>query len=253
MAAERGAAAAAEDLEAAVEAGDQLGEGDRAQADGGQLQGERDAVEAVREGEGALAVCGGQGGAAGHGGGALHEQLDGVVAGQRRDRYAVLAGHVQRLPAGGEDAQPRRLAQQDVAEHRAGVDEVLAGVQDYQQPPLPQMFDHGVQRAHPRLLGQLQHPGHGRRDQLGVVQRGQLHQPYPVGEPPARRPGRAQRGTALAHATRADERHQPRPVQGTLDQGEFLGPAHEAGELHRELPAAPLPEAESHAAPVFAP
>ncbi len=214
------------------------------------VRGRGDAVEAVDEGEGALAVGAVEGGAAGDGSGALHEQVDGVGAGQRGDRQTALTGHVQRLPAGGEDAQAGGLAQQDVAEHRARVDQVFAGVEDDQHPPPAQMFHDGVQRRHAGLLGQFQHAREGRRHQLRVVQGRQLHQPHPVGEPVGDRAGRPQCRTALADATGTDQRHQPGPCQLALEHREFLGASDEAGQLHRELTAPPLSEAVSHAAPI---
>ncbi|MFF8448663.1 hypothetical protein ACF06Q_13280 [Streptomyces leeuwenhoekii] len=209
VAGQGGAPAAGEDLEAVVQAGGELGQRHRAQPDGGQFQGERDAVEAVDQREGVLPAARSGAHAAGDGGGALLEQLHGVPARQRRDRQAELAGHVERLPAGGEHAQPGRLAQQDVAEHRAGVDEVLAGVEDDQQPPAAQMFDDGVQRAHPGLLGQLQHTRQRGRQQLGIVQPGQLHQPHAVRVPLGQVAGGPQRDPALADTARAHQREQP--------------------------------------------
>jgi len=142
------------------------------------------------------------------GGGPLHEQVDRgaarrvrtvgrVQAGdrQRRNGAGVLADHVERLAACREQGDAGGLRDDRLDEYRAGVDEMLAGIEDQQQVAVTQVGEHGVPLLASRPLGEAE----GVRDQVGKVlgfaQRGQLDQAHPVDEhrtaPPARAPVRA--------------------------------------------------------------
>ncbi|MFI6291544.1 hypothetical protein ACIBEJ_08135 [Nonomuraea sp. NPDC050790] len=124
-----------------VEPGQDLLGRQGAHVGGGQFEGERDAVEAFAEPVHGLQVRGGELPVVGDGGGAVGEQPGrlrqlGLVlgggrrAGQRADAEDVLAGDVQRDAGGGQDGQPGGGAQQVLGEVGAGVDQVLAGVED---------------------------------------------------------------------------------------------------------------------------
>ena len=82
----------------------------------------------------------------------------GVVTGQAEpgEDVAALAGHVQRLPAGGEHRDLARLGDDGLGEQRAGVDDVLAGVEDQQHALVAQVREHRVELRAARLLGQAE-------------------------------------------------------------------------------------------------
>ena len=131
-----------QEQEPLVEPARDLGDVERAGAGRGELDRQRDAVEPAadlhdgrRRGIRQLEVRI-------HGTGALHEQrngrrrgevapIEGVerVDGERLDTPDVLAGDRQRLAAGGEDMDVRRMAQDAVDECRDRFDEVLAVVE----------------------------------------------------------------------------------------------------------------------------
>jgi hypothetical protein len=132
----------------------QLLQRDGPQPPGGQLDGQRNPVQAPAEPDHAVAVGVGDGETGHHRHRALGEQLDRVAGArgpgppvrhrQRRDRAGVLAGHRQRLPAGGEHGDDGR-PEQDVGQHGARVDQVLAGVQDQQHSLVAQVLDDRVE------------------------------------------------------------------------------------------------------------
>jgi hypothetical protein len=129
VAGERGAHTGGEQAEPVVEAvGDLLGR-EGAQAGGGQLDGERLAVEAAAD-----LGDGGPGGgvereAGPHGGGPVDEELDGVGFGERVDGVQHLARHPQRLAAGGEHPQAGARGEQGLGQRGDVGDEVLAVVE----------------------------------------------------------------------------------------------------------------------------
>ena len=103
---------------------------------------------------------------------------------QRRNRHGVFAGYVQRLPAGCQDPQPRRLLQQRLGERRALLQEVFAVVQDQQHLPVAQVVGEDGQRVAPGRLVDLQRLRHCLREQTGVGEVGEVDQPHLVGERP---------------------------------------------------------------------
>ena len=66
--------------------------------------------------------------------GAIGEQGDALVAGQRRDRVAPLGADAERLAAGREHAQAG-VAFEQIGQQRRGAGEVLEVVGDEQQRP----------------------------------------------------------------------------------------------------------------------
>ncbi len=102
----------------------------------GELDGERQAVEAeadVGDGVDRRAIVEGEAGR--RGGGPLGEELGGVVLRQRRDRVEDLAGHAEALPAGGEHPDTRAGGDQVGGGVGRLVDDVLAVVEDEQGSP----------------------------------------------------------------------------------------------------------------------
>lgn len=136
---------AGEDVEAVVEPGGEFFERRQPQPYRSQFEGERNAVEPLHEFPHAGAAGLGHLPARCRQGGALREQFHGVVTAEGREGDDELAGHVQRLPTGGQQARLRRAAQQYVTEPGARLQEVLAGVQHDQQPPTATRYpDHSA-------------------------------------------------------------------------------------------------------------
>jgi hypothetical protein len=121
----------------------------------------------------------------------------------------VLTGHVQRLPAGGQDNDAGSLAGHRAGQRRAGVHQVLAGIEDQQQPAVAQVGQDGGQLRPGILLGQPEGGRDGVRQQLRVAQPGQLGQADPVAELAGQASGRAERHARLADPAGAGHRHQP--------------------------------------------
>jgi hypothetical protein len=169
-----GEQAAGEQAEAVLQAAAQLLEGERAQLHGGQLDGQRDTVQAPAQLDYLVPVGGGDGEARHGRRGPLAEQFHRVPAPspagttpvgitpagfrlgdrQRRYRAAVLARHVHRLPAGGQHGYLGRVAQYQADQRGAGADQVLAGVEDEQQLTVAQVVHDRVRLGPGILLGQ---------------------------------------------------------------------------------------------------
>jgi hypothetical protein len=158
---------------------------------------------------------------------------------QRRDRAGVLARHRQRLPAGGEHGDDGR-PEQDVGQHGARVDQVLAGIQDQQHPLVAQVLDDRVELGPGFGAGQSEAGRDGVRQQLGIVQPGQLDQARAIGELAGQLSRGAQRDTGLADAAGAGDRDQPGAAQQAAELGQLPLPSDEPGDLEGQL-TGPLP------------
>jgi hypothetical protein len=127
------------------------------------------------------------------------------------------------------------VAEQLVRQVRAGVDEVLAGVEDEQQLPLGQVRGQRLERVPGRLVGQPEGGRHRRRQQLVVAQGGQLDQPAAVGEGAGDLARHPQREPGLAHPARAAQGDQPVLVDGGRDGRDFPSSPDEPGNLGRQV------------------
>ena len=80
----------------------------------------------------------------------------------------MLSLGVERLPAGGEQGHSGSGAQHGVGEGRAGIDQVLARVEDQQQPLAAQVAEDGRTRRLPRRQPERRGDGAGEqaRDRL---------------------------------------------------------------------------------------
>ena len=140
---------------------------------------------------------------------------------QRMHRIALLAGHVQRLAAGREQAHVRRRAQDGVRQFGRGLDQVLAVVEDDQHAPRLQVR---ADRLQQRAVGLRLHAHHLCRlgDHVRVVaQRRQVEEPDAVRKLVHQFRGDLQRQPGLAEAAHAEQRQQARLVQIRLDLVEF--------------------------------
>ena len=180
----------------------------------------------------------------------LLEEPDRVVRGQRgrgrcrpvlgqrerRDRPAPLPVHAEHLAAGGEDGQGRAGAEQPLGEVGRGGRQVLAVVQDEQQRCVAHMLGDCLRGVPPRAVGHAEAGGHRLADDGRIIDRGQLN--------PARagregRPGRAGRGQGqpgLPGPARARQREQPAARQAVQHILELTLPADQRNEPGREPP-----------------
>jgi hypothetical protein len=146
----------------------------------------------------------------------------------------VLLGEAEPVPAGGEDPDALGAVQQGGGEPGARGGEVLAVVDDEQQPPVADLLDEGVERRLGGVVVQAQRVGGGQRDERRVVQPGQVDEAHAVREGPPD-PGRDARGEpGLADAARPGQRHQPCAGQQLASVGQFATPVDEAGRLDRQ-------------------
>jgi hypothetical protein len=147
----------------------------------------------------------------------------------------VLPGHLQHLPAGRQYPQAGRRAQQRVGQLGAGLHQVLAVVQYQQQLLISKELRKQRHRVAAPGVVDLQSVDHRVRHQCGVLQRGQLDQPHPVGDhaPKLRRHPQCQPG--LPDSRHTGQRHQPRQGQPLGDLGDVTPPAHEARHVGRKV------------------
>jgi hypothetical protein len=150
---------------------------------------------------------------------------------QRPDRKGVLAGHVERLLRGGEHGHAGSIPHDGLGERGAGVEQVLARVEDQQQPPVPQVLEQRVERGARVLLGQAEHARDRVGQQRGVAQVRQLDDPGAVRVADGCLCGRDERDPRLADPARSDDRHDPGVREHRGDPREFALPAYEVGVL----------------------
>ncbi len=237
MPGDRSRLAAGQHREPVVEAPGQLVQRQRAELDRGELDGERDAVEAPAQPDDVARVLRGEQEVRHGGGGAQREQLDrvsaeehgaiGVGYRQRLDLEGVLALSVERLPARRQEPHAGRLAHDGLDQRGAGVEHVLAGVQDQQQPTVAQVIEHRVQLGPRVLLGQPEHAADGVDQQLGIAQAGQLDDPHAVGIGIDGLGADDERDPRFADTAGTDHRHQAGPLEQGGDLREFVLPADE--------------------------
>ena len=154
-----------------------------------------------------------------------------VIRGERCQRKHLFAGRVEVLAAGREDGDARRMRQHRSGEARARVDQVLAVVEDDEKAPVRDLRAHRLHQA--RLVVHAQseclgdRPGH----QPCVGQRGQIDEPGAVGVVVEDVGGDLQRQARLPNASRTGDRHQAMPLQQALHFRDFVRPAEERGHL----------------------
>ena len=158
-----------------------------------------------------------------------------VGEGERGNGPGDLAGDAQSLPAGGQDAQLRTGTQQRLGELGAGLDQMLAVVQNQQHLLGSEVVRERLGQRAARLLANAQGGGHRLWHERRIRQRRQLHQPHTVFEPFHQLARRRQSQPRLAAAARAGERQQAAILQQPLYLGQLLLPSDEAGELQRQV------------------
>ena len=103
-------------------------------------------------------------------------------AATRRDSVDDLAGYSQRLTTGGDNPQPRRLAQQRLDEFGAGRNQMFARIQDQQQLAIANRIDQDVASRSLLTLSDAQRRRYRLRYQIGKHERRQVDQPDAVGK-----------------------------------------------------------------------
>ena len=180
-------------------------------------------------------------------GGAVGEQPDRlrgadrvqvVVIGGRvhgGDPVDALAADAERLPARREQRGLRAVAQQRIRELGAGVEDVLAVVQQQEQAALADRLHHRVHDGQARVLGYAQHGGDGDGGQVRVLQRGKIREPDPVARPVQELGRHLKPEAGLARPARAGERDQAGGGDQAAHLGELTVAADEARHLRREV------------------
>ena len=243
----RGAAAAGQEPKALVEeAGDLVGRhGDDAR--GGELDRQRDAIEAPAHlGDGA------QFGRAGVEVGldrdrTFDEEADGGAArqgccvgavgrdGERPQWDHLLALHREAFTTRGQDADVGAASDHALREHTGGVDEVLAVVQHHEQVLALEELHHALDRVDPWAQGQPE----ARRDHLhqrpGTVSGRELAEPGAVGVVGHHLGRHLEREPGLPDATDAGDGHDRGVVERGRDLGELGVPADERRRPQRQV------------------
>ena len=176
---------------------------------GGQLDGQRQAVEVGDERPHRVVVGRGVEVLA-HGGRPLDEQGDGVLVGQGGQVEEVLVGDPEPLPAGDEHRGLRAAVPQRGG-HRGGIgQDVVAAVEHHEGPSLAERADHRVERraaVGDRGAEQVGEPaGHPVDAGRPGRQRGQRAEPHPAGPVVAVVAGELHGEAALAAPGRARDR-----------------------------------------------
>ncbi len=246
---ERRAVAARQQPETVVQAGGNGLDADRAHARGGELDRQRDAIQPVADLRDVRGVVLGQVKRRLRGDRALDEKPCGVRLGdfrkrgfalrigndERRQRIRRLAANVQPLAAGRENLYARQRLQQFRCEFRAGVDQMLAVVEDEQQPAVGAMPDQRLRRGTARFLLDPQRGGDRLRHQFRICKRRQFDQPHAVGEIIERVGCDLERQAGLAEAAGADDGDEPCSAQQFPDLAQLTLAADERRDLLRQV------------------
>ena len=135
---------------------------------------------------------------------------------ERGDGVDPLFGDVERRAAGDEERQAGCTREQ-LGEHRRRVEHLLEVVEHEQRPPAAQRGDQRLERSAFRPLDQAERAGDRGRDEVGVADRSELDEHHATGElsvearcglerePRLSRSGRARQGQE-AHICRAQQR-----------------------------------------------
>ncbi|OLT06129.1 hypothetical protein BJF90_18340 [Pseudonocardia sp. CNS-004] len=220
-------APAAQQREPRVEAGGHLGRAHHPQLGGGQLDRERQPVQATADLDDGRGVRPVEREAGGCGGGPVEQQVhrrhpgDGVRVGRRgwRDREGseraqVLPGDAEGLAARRQHGHARAAAADRLDRLGRGLDEVFAVVEHQQQPLGAQELHQPAGPVEPRPLADGQR-GADRVDDRGrVADRRELDEPRAVGEPGGRGARRVQRQHRLPDPADPDDGHDPGVAHG---------------------------------------
>jgi hypothetical protein len=221
MARRRVAAAAREELERVLEPAQHLVPLEQLHAGGGQLDGERQAVEARGDRRDRGGVRVGELEVRPHRGRALDEQLDRrglqdpirpagrvqVREGQCRHRELVLTGEAKARPARRQHLEAGTVPQK-LGHERRSRRKVLEVVEHEEQPPTPQEVLELVDQRAPALFAQAQGLRDRAGDRSGTGDRGERNEADGVGVVPHELGSDLQGEPGLAHPAGAREREE---------------------------------------------
>ena len=152
-----------------------------------------------------------------------------------RNGHHVLTRHLQRLPGGGDHPHVRSSAE-DLAHQPSGrLEQVLAVVEEEQQPPLSQVSDQDVHRPRGSLVPEVERAEHGVGHEGRLANLAELDQPGSVREAPCELGSGPKGEPRLAHATRADQAHHARGRELPPDLSELAAAADKCGRLRRQV------------------
>ena len=199
-----------EQLEPALQPGQDLVGVERADVRRRQLDRQREPVEARADPADGLGVGVGQREPGPRGPRPVGEERDRLrLQPQGRHRVLVLAVEVEVRPARREDRQLRRGREQ-LRHDRRGVEEVLEVVEDQQQVALAHEPRQGLADRLPGRRAQVERLRDRGRDELAVADRRERHEAGAVGEPLLQAAGDLEREPRLARPAGAREREQAR-------------------------------------------
>ena len=204
----------------------------RPNARSGQLDGQRQSVEATADLGDDLRVLRchaelGLGAAR-----AVTEQFQGVVGERQRGHPpAHLSGHPDRFTTGGEQRQGRAHPQQPGDDVGRGVQQVLAVVEEHQHLAVADEVRDHVHRCLAGLVGQTQRAGDGDGHQIRICDRCEVHVPDAVGVVRCHLGGYPHRQPRLARAARTGEGHQAVVPECLLDRADLRPAADETRQL----------------------
>ncbi|MDX6419995.1 MAG: hypothetical protein QOG28_4615 [Trebonia sp.] len=219
------APAAGEQPQPVVDELGHLAQRQRAQPDGGELDGQGNAVEPPADRDDVREVLLRHAETRHRRRGPLREQLNGVRLARRvlarvrhRQRAQLqegLARRVKRLPARRQDGDAWRLAEDGARKRRARVDEVLAGIEDEQQLAVADEAEQRVELGSLVSLGVGElgerKPGRDRvREQPGIAHPRQLDQVHAVAETVGRLARHPHREPGLADPASPGDGDEPR-------------------------------------------
>src|ERR687891_2288673 len=126
--------------------------------------------------------------------------------------------------------------QERIDQQGRGVQQVLAVVEEQEEPPVTEVLGKGLHRPTGRRIVKPDGPSDLLSKEGGVAERLQLGHPHAVSEPPGNLPGGSQGQPGLPHTRRTGQRDQSGGTQQTPDLGHLLAPADEPSERGREGP-----------------
>ena len=146
--------------------------------------------------------------------------------GKRIQPVDVLAFDLKSLAARRQDVDLRRGREDACRQSCHRLDEMLAGIEDQENPLVAQIGDQAG-RCIVGLNRQPQHGGHGRGHQVGIAQHAEIDEEHGAGEGLDQVMSDRHRNRGLADAARADDRDEARSGQlGRQPENVVVAPDH---------------------------
>src|SRR4029453_13585928 len=167
--------------------------------------------------------------------GAIDEQLQGLERGDRggrvdlagfwqRQRWhaiALLTGDAQRFPTARQDREVRASPHKGISEQRACIEQVLAVIEQKQEPLVPEMFGECRRDRLLRLFFEPEDLRRGPRHEAGLGERCELDQPCAIRKTLEGIGGKLQAQARLATTASTGKREQPGSGEQSLQFPQF--------------------------------